>query len=245
MFKTNAIMGLMVAAVLAFGSAAKAVVIFGFDVNTVQSASLFNYSTNGTASVSDDTLTANTKVDLSVSVDGGSPTVFTGADLVVNAAVASVTRDPMTNKFYFALTGTFSFSQGGTEIVSGSIDGSNLLVQTTPISATKFKVTSGDSVFNFALNGEIYTSTGPLLAALLGSNTLGGFQSMHFTAERARGASSIVLTNSGGVTTTTTDFSITGSYSGDSELLPVPEPATVGLVGLGALVMAGSRRRSA
>jgi hypothetical protein len=233
-----------------FVASAKAVQVnFSFQANSVTDKPLFTYDNNGTDSSLDDTLAVTagtTGVDLSVQVEGGLSVDFNDAQFTFAADVTGISFDAGVGRFMFNLAGDFAFTTNDAQgIVSGSFDSGKLNVRALDLGNGKYRLVAGESLFSFATDGTLYTTSGPALDALTGGQTLAGFQTMHFTVTgiaEVDGGDIMVMENvPGQLYDVLESFVFNSSYSGSSEL--VPEPATVGLSVLGLLVLA--RRRKA
>jgi hypothetical protein len=141
----------------------------------------------------------------------------------------------------FFLDGLFTISDGVDTIMSVAFENAELHFQATA-SGSDFKLARAGASFigNNALPGQIVTytaGTNAAFLAMLGGMDVGGSQEFSFTVENLDGGMMI----NGDPLGVEDDFEFSSSFSGQSEL--IPEPAALGMIGLGLLVIA--RRRAA
>lgn len=239
---------------LSVAPAAKAVVMVGFRLGTVGSTPLFTYSNNGTVgNLTDDTLVAANTVDFSVSVDGAPETIFNGAGFNFSLSEAPTILASGPNVTLF-LTGSFSITDGMDTVLTVGFENAELHFNASNV-GNNFTVntngTAGGSLIgNNAIPGQVVTYTAGDSAAflsLLGGMDFGGAQEFSFTVESLDEANPMGdigsnLVFNGDPEGVGENFVFSSSFSGQSEL--VPEPAALGMVGIGMLLIA-RRRRSA
>ncbi|MBI1369104.1 MAG: PEP-CTERM sorting domain-containing protein [Planctomycetes bacterium] len=240
----------VLAVAMMFNSAAKAVVMVGFDINFNSTVPLFVYSNGGTATnLTDDTFVGSSSVDFTVGIDGGMVHTFSGAIFSLTGTPTAITDADIVSQHTITMDGSLSIIDSATMNTVLTIDFTNaeLVLQGKSSDKSRILLGLGFGGAN-ANNGQnvVYTAGSELAALLPAGMTLGGFQSFHFTTTGfkenipAADADTFVrVSTAGGVQDA---FQFDSSFSGEAELVSVPEPATLGLIGLGVLVMARSRR---
>lgn len=240
---------------LSVAPAANAVVMVGFKLGTIGSEPLFTYDTNGTAGdLTDDTLSAANTVDFTVTVDGGPEVVFNGANFQLNTSSTPIISDNAGGtEVGFILDGSFTISTLADTILTVNFSGAELNIPATPFNGSRFLSNAGGSFFaNTAIGHgvEYVAGDNPTFNGLIGDMVFDGAQEFSFTVENLAEAdpnadtgSTIIVQPDGEIGgSVLDDFNFSSSFSGQSEL--IPEPATIGVVGLGLMILA-RRRRSA
>ncbi|QNN23384.1 PEP-CTERM sorting domain-containing protein [Planctomycetales bacterium ZRK34] len=239
---------------LAVAPAAKAVVMVGFKLGSVGTTPLFTYSNSGTVGdLTDDTLVAANTVDFSVSVNGGTETTFDDAEFNFSLSEAPTILASGSDVTLF-LTGSFTVSDGVDDILTVSFSNAELHFNATQFGndyMVNTNGTAGGSIFANNLlptQDVVYTAgTNATFLGLLGGMDFGGAQELSFTVESLDEAVPFMdggtdLIFNGDPEGVGENFVFSSSFSGQSEL--VPEPAALGMIGMGLLVIV-RRRRSA
>lgn len=221
---------------------AGATVILGFEINSVSPLPLFNATAGDTTTITDDTLTADSNVDLTITIDGAPIPTFNDAAFRYDATLNSVTQQG--SYLIMSYAGSFSFSENGTDatIVSGTFNNMQLT----------FLAPGGNILFPVGLTAStpaaprIFNS-GFALNSFLPANTfLGGKQTINFTVDLFTSdnlATYIASTQNGLVPTGDATFS--SSLSATSQTTfggDIPEPATISVALLGLALMIKRRR---
>lgn len=219
---------------------ASAVVTLGFEINSISDRPLFLYQTNGTDSVTDDTLIAENNVDFTVTVEGSPVPTFDGAIFEMSADLVNLER---VGPFYvLTFDGSFSARDGasGDSIIAAEFSGAQMLLMVGMGGGISF----GQNLsLTTVAPPSLYTAGPELLPFLPAGLDLGGSQSMNFTVELLAnvGDGPIVISGTslqdGEIGD---DFTFDSSFSGMSEL--VPEPTTTALLIAGLAAMSRRRR---
>ena len=222
---------------------ANAVVVLGFEINSISSLPLFTHTAGDTNTITDDTLTANANVDLTVTLDGvpiPDSDGFQSALFDYSADLVSVSQED--NYLIMTYAGSFSFTSDQNEtIVSGDFDDMKLV----------FLAPGGNILFPLGLTAG--TTGDPLLFDIgeamedhLPDNMiLKGAQSVSFTVDLFNNFD--FIEESEGALIPVEDATFSSSFSATSPTFnkgDIPEPATISVALLGLMLMLKRNRNA-
>lgn len=239
---------LITAATMLIAQSASAVVTLGFEINSIESPPLFEHHTNGTSTVTDDTLTADNAVSFTVRVNGTPAPTFNNAQFTYNADLVNYSNNGIGVELQYA--GTFELRTAANELIlSANFSQASTLLLAGGLFATPLAAfTAGEPL--------IYTP-GPALMVLLPDDmTLGPEQSANFTVDNLTAwegnfdnglpIGTDLVTFSGTTFqdgTLDDNFIFDSSFSGTSELVIIPEPTSLALF-LGGIALIARRSRT-
>ena len=232
------ILFLLVALAFTLTQAANAVVTIGFEINSIGQSPLFEYSGNGTPTVTDDTLSASNTVAFTVRVDGNAVPTFDDAIFTFDANLVNFNQTASSVELQF--DGTFTVETSSNELIlSASFQNATTLLIANGLFNTPISSYAGSEPL-------IYQPGPALMPHLPPMMTLGAPQTMGFTIEIVPFGTPVVFTGTdlqdGEFASS---FFFNSSASGSAELVDIPEPATLGLLMASILFMGQRSRRSA
>ena len=231
---------------------ANATVTLGFEINSIEDSPLFQYNTNGSATVTDDTLTADNSVSFTVKVNGVAAPTFENAKFVFDADLVSYANNGVA--IFLGFSGTFSVYTSTNDLILSAVfeDASTVMFNNGAIN-TNLVATANEAP-------AIYTPGSALYPHLPASSTLTPPQTMNFTVQSLMtlneevqleqqlnvGSAYPIFSGSGlGDGELDTDYTFDSSFSGTSEIEIIPEPTSLALLLAGIAFMGHRPRREA
>lgn len=223
---------------------AQAVVILGFEINSINPLPLFSHQALDPGDITDDTLTAGSEVDFTVTINGVAVPDAAGFQNAYFSYEASLTSVEQQGNFSILhYDGSFRFDTSApvddtTLILAGDFSDMQLI----------FFSPGGTISFGIGLSvgvtdGSLYTAGPQLTPYLPAGFVLGNTQTANFTVDLLDidDPSGLIELNDERELTVTDDFTFSSSFSGSSDLVPEPATAVFAIAGL-ATVFARRRR---